>query len=336
MSVALPSPHQGCKRFLDREELQDQSEDLALGDFHPHKRAKHLTSPSGRCGSAQLLYHPAYTVGATTFAALRSLFPQMSDKVRVVSISKTALSCSCSVYPCFPKHSVSARNESSCCTALLHLQVIADTLAEFGDDIDAAIKHLNELQLSTPGTSKQHAQQEHQRQGILGVVSLESTPVPDDGEGQSIANDARSPGNKYSTALESSTHAAQQIARTAAEWIDLLVAEMSAARDLPDAKERAARILRAFEQAVMQTSEQHHAELTRENALLKRAVAIQNARLQELGGKVAESAELQAAKERIHALEVQNYSLQVHLRRAADAQGPASMLMTPPKNPDVY
>jgi hypothetical protein len=221
----------------------------------------------------------------------------------------------------------------------LHLQVIADTLAEFGDDIDAAIKRLNELQLSAPGTSKQHAQQGNQLKGVF--PGPDSTSVPDAGEPQPVASDAHGTCVKNVAVRGSSTQEAQQItARTAAEWIDVLVVEMSAARDVPDAKERAARVLRAFEQAVMHTSEQQHAELNRENALLKRAVAIQNARLQELGGKDTESTELQAAlqaaKERIHALEVHNYSLQVHLKRATEAQGPASMLMTPPKNPDVY
>ena len=73
-------------------------------------------------------------------------------------------------------------------------------------------------------------------------------------------------------------------------------------------------------------------------ALLKRAVAIQNARLQELSGREAEAAELRAeldaARARLHSLEVQNYSLQVHLKAAADAQGAA---LTPGRtNPDVF
>ena len=113
---------------------------------------------------------------------------------------------------------------------------------------------------------------------------------------------------------------------------------MSAASDMADAKRRAAEVLRAFEQAVMQHSEQQHGDLSRENALLKRAVAIQNSRLQELMGREAEVNELratvEAAKGRVHALEVQNYALQVHLKQATDA-GSAAMSPGRP-NPDVF
>jgi hypothetical protein len=114
---------------------------------------------------------------------------------------------------------------------------------------------------------------------------------------------------------------------------------MSAASDVADAKQRASQVLRAFEQAVMQHSDQQTGDISRENALLKRAVAIQNSRLQELLAKEAEANELraamEAAKSRIQSLEVQNYSLQVHLKRATDAQQETAL--TPGRNnPDVF
>jgi hypothetical protein len=209
--------------------------------------------------------------------------------------------------------------------------VIADTLAEFGDNIDAAIRHLNELQLSAAGTSKQHALQEQQRQGILGppppMASLDAAAA-------AAKEDAKAAGG----AAEPATGAAPLPTRTAEEWIDHLVQEMAAAADLVDAKRRASDVLRAFEQAVLTHSEAQAGDAARENALLKRAVAIQNARLQELSGREAEAAELRAeldaARARLHSLEVQNYSLQVHLKAAADAQGAA---LTPGRtNPDVF
>ena len=83
MSVALPSPHHG-KRFLE-EDNQPQQEDgrLPFAEYNPQKRVRHVVSPSGRCGGTQLR-HPSYVVGASTFAALRALFPSMSDKVSIL------------------------------------------------------------------------------------------------------------------------------------------------------------------------------------------------------------------------------------------------------------
>lgn len=208
------------------------------------------------------------------------------------------------------------------------MQVIADTLAEFGDNIDAAIKHLNELQLSTPGTSKQHAIQEQQRLGILGPPQV---PPPDAGA-------STSPPTGPAHGAQAQPEGKSSIpARSAEDWINLLVQEMSAATDMADAKRRASEVLRAFEQAVLQHSDQQLGDLSRENSLLKRAVAIQNSRLQELMGREAEVNELratvEAAKSRVHALEVQNYTLQLHLKRATDSY---DALSPGRPNPDVF
>ena len=193
---------------------------------------------------------------------------------------------------------------------------------------------MNDLQLSTPGTSKQHALQEQQRLGILGNTSLPQTTATKNPHAASENGTATAP--EPSTTNTATPAAAAT--RTADEWIEILVQEMSAAADVADAKQRASTVLRAFEQAVMQHTEQQTGELSRENALLKRAVGIQNSRLQELLGREAEAvalqATLEATNERVHALEVQNYSLQLHLRRATDAQQAS---FTPGRtNPDVY
>lgn len=132
------------------------------------------------------------------------------------------------------------------------------------------------------------------------------------------------------------------------------------------------------------------AEAQRENHLLKRAVAIQNARMQELrwagrrrgcqaagppavcdgactlgrcssagctfcglhahcppapppcccSGKEAELAQLRSTVEgfqaKVHALEVQNYSLALHLRQATDGKDAMSGAGFGSKNPDVF
>lgn len=82
MSIALPSPHQTGKRFLDdSDDLQLQEGDcrVPFSHFNPSKRVRHLKSPGKRCGTGN---NPAYTFTSSAVAALRSLFPHMSDKVR--------------------------------------------------------------------------------------------------------------------------------------------------------------------------------------------------------------------------------------------------------------
>jgi hypothetical protein len=224
------------------------------------------------------------------------------------------------------------------------LQVIADTLAEFGDNIDAAIKHLNNLQLSAPGTSKQHAIQEQQRLGILGpplpaAVTTVAAAADNATTAPAAAAAAQADEKPANVSTSATPVAPPPPSRTAEEWIELLVQQMSAATNVVDAKQRASQVLRAFEQAVMQHSDQQLGDISRENALLKRAVAIQNSRLQELLAKEAEANELKStletAKNRIHSLEVQNYSLQLHLKRATDAQQEGTL--TPGRNnPDVF
>lgn len=122
-----------------------------------------------------------------------------------------------------------------------------------------------------------------------------------------------------------------------------MVQQMSAADSVEDARRRASDVLGAFEQAVLQHADTQPgsagraAELERENALLKRAVTIQNARLQELTGREAEAnalrEELQATRARVHVLESHNFSLQVHLKQAA---APGRDPMADTRNPHVF
>ena len=187
--------------------------------------------------------------------------------------------------------------------------------------------------------------EEQQRQGIIPPPATASDPtttttIP---KNNNNANDTSVGGKQEQQQPKHTT--------TAEEWIDLLVQEMSAATDITDAKQRAAQVLRAFEQAVMQHADQHHGDVVRENALLKRAVAIQNSRLQELLARESEVRELRGAMEeakaKIRALEVHNYSLQVHLKRATEdvggvrggeggGGGKINSMFHHPTNPDVF
>ena len=141
-----------------------------------------------------------------------------------------------------------------------------------------------------------------------------------------------------------------------------LVQEMSASTDVPDAHNRATRVLQAFEVAVRgavagggvdgvggagggdgggagvsaEAAARVNAEnLARENVILKRAVAIQNARQQEHGQLQQQVVELQRAcaqyQEQLQQAQRQNYSLSLHLKEAM-SPSPGNGF----RNPDVY
>jgi 3-oxoacyl-[acyl-carrier-protein] synthase III len=129
---------------------------------------------------------------------------------------------------------------------------------------------------------------------------------------------------------------------------------MSSAANLEDARARAARVLQSFELQVQaaerqsqaaannkggsagdqQRSSQQVADLLRDNAILKKAVQIQNSRMQEVSEKEAQLASMQQLltqhQEKIRMLEMSNYSLTLHLRQAES--GP----MRQHRNPDVF
>ncbi|XP_031275983.1 uncharacterized protein LOC116134445 isoform X1 [Pistacia vera] len=119
------------------------------------------------------------------------------------------------------------------------------------------------------------------------------------------------------------------------KWVDLFVHEMMNATDPDDASGRAARILEAFERSITANSktskEQHeHASLKEhlqsllnDNQILKRAVAIQHERHLEQEEKDKEVQHLKLVisqyQEQVRNLEMTNYALKVHLRRAQES-----------------
>ena len=124
------------------------------------------------------------------------------------------------------------------------------------------------------------------------------------------------------------------------EWVNAIVNEMGASVDVSDAQNRASRVLQTFEGAVRQRCAEVNdyskvMKMKRENALLKRAVAIQNSRMQDLAPLQARVRELEAAcaqyDDRLKTAERQNYSLSVNLRLAMAEQSPFGS-----KNHDVF
>lgn len=323
MSVAA---HQPRKRgYFEAEENEDCLQRLCSEGLHQQgyqKRARGGSgaSPSGRCGpDYQASGAGAYAVGSGTLAALAALFPEMSDKV------------------------------------------IADVLAEYGDNIDAAIKHLTDLRLAAAADPSGEQQQQAEPQ----PQQRQTSPPP-----HREANAAQQQQQRHTQQQSQQRTTPQESQRSAEEWVDVVVQQMSAASDLEDARRRASSLLQAFEQAALtharssgggagEEAEKLQGQLSealRENTLLKRAVTIQNGRMQEMasavarsgrsatGGSAADAGEaaqlrqaLQELAAKCHALEVQNYSLALHLRQATDMRDPASAAGTQHfKNPDVF
>lgn len=206
-------------------------------------------------------------------------------------------------------------------------QVLTTVLTECGHNIDLAIRKLNALHL-TPTREAAHSDRST------------ASPAPQ--------TDALHAAN--GTATDSPSPASSG-PRTGDEWVGLLVSEMSAARDMDDARKRGAGVLQAFEQFVgtkikaearKDSSSDGAAlqarltEALRENHILKKAVQIQNTKLHEAA--VSREQEVAALKqsvaqyqERLRTLEMNNYSLALHLQKATSAG-----VLSNQRPPDVF
>lgn len=195
---------------------------------------------------------------------------------------------------------------------------------EESGDLESAIKRLNELRLGSternPGSATPKADlQSEEINGGDGVAS-EDIPV------HSI------------------------LPTNGAEWVELLVKEMTSASNIEDARARASRVLEVLEKSIrsqagaemsnnilkenMMLKEQIEV-MIRENGILKRAVAIQHERQKEADGKNQEVQQLKQLitqyQERLRTLEVNNYALTMHLRQAEQSSSIPGHF-----NPDVF
>ncbi|KMZ75133.1 Ubiquitin system component Cue protein [Zostera marina] len=129
-------------------------------------------------------------------------------------------------------------------------------------------------------------------------------------------------------------------------WVDVFVQEMMKASDWDDVKGRATKILEAFEGNVVgkckETWEQESVSLQeqlqsllRENQILKRAVAIQHERSVEYEEKLKEADQLKHMigqyQQQVQTLELNNYSLKIHLQKAQDTSSIPSQF-----HPDIF
>ncbi|XP_076892454.1 uncharacterized protein LOC143544185 [Bidens hawaiensis] len=189
--------------------------------------------------------------------------------------------------------------------------VIERTLNQCGDDIETTIKSLTELRL----------------------VSNENvgSTVADGSEYQVQTNTVSEVAANGVANGEAAPH---QKPVDGADWVDLFVGEMMSASNIDDARTRASRALKMLEKSIYErvTTEAHGLKqenmmmkeqlqaLIQENSLLKRAVAIQHERQKEYEDRGQELHNLKQMvsqyQEQLRTLEVNNYSLTMHLKQA--------------------
>lgn len=119
---------------------------------------------------------------------------------------------------------------------LFSLQVVENVLAECGQDIDAAIRRLNELKLST--------EQANGGQQAAAHAGAAAAAAPDN-----LQQQQQQHAHAQQEAAAAAA-AASSVPQTADQWVDALVQEMATAKDVPDARNRAGKLLQAFEQFV--------------------------------------------------------------------------------------
>lgn len=200
-----------------------------------------------------------------------------------------------------------------CCSSLVHHlaalfpdmdhRLLEKALEETGNDIDSAIRSLNQLRLGAHSTTPNQSQGEAKCDA--GVAASED-PVA---------------GQNYPT--------------NGTEWVELFVEEMKNASNVDDAKARASRMLEALEKSIcarasVETERNFHQEnmllkeqveaLIQENVILKRAICIQHERQKECEERDQELKHLKQVvsqcQEQVRALEVNNYALTMHLKQA--------------------
>ena len=215
-------------------------------------------------------------------------------------------------------------------------QLLERALEASGDDLDDAIKSLKELHLMESNQANLSATGSAFENGPTAVQPSVEGIVTSGGVDTATEHQPAADG--------------QQPSNSGPEWVDLFVREMSNASDMDDARARASRALEALTKSIlegagaeaaqslhqenMMLKEQMTAVLS-QNAVLKRAVAIQHERQKEFDER---SHEVQGLKqlvlqyqEQLRTLEINNYALQMHLKQAQQSSS-----MPGRYNPDVF
>lgn len=213
-------------------------------------------------------------------------------------------------------------------------QLLEKALEASGDDLDSAIKSLHELRLaeavlSPTGFQPENGQHTEIQPSVEGIPSV----------GVDTATEHPPTVDNYQTSHNNGS-----------EWVELFVREMTNSLDIDDARARASRALEALEKSILErvgdeATQNLHKEnimlkeqltvVLRENAVLKRAVAIQHERQKEFDER---SHEVQSLKqlvlqyqEQVRTLEINNYALTMHLKQAQQNSSIPGRF-----NPDVF
>ncbi|KAA3485538.1 Ubiquitin system component Cue [Gossypium australe] len=195
-------------------------------------------------------------------------------------------------------------------------ELLERALLECGNNIDTAIKRLQELHLgAADGTGEKMGPVEE-----LGTTAEQGTVT---NNGEAADTTAQIPSAPETLPVDD------------AEWVDLFVGEMMGASSVDDAKARAFKLLEVLEKSISENVAKEAAQifhkenmmlkeqiqvLIQENMVLKRAVAIQHERQKEYQDKDNELEHLKQLvsqyQDQLRTLEVNNYALTMHLRQA--------------------
>jgi hypothetical protein len=217
-------------------------------------------------------------------------------------------------------------------------KVVEKVLESCGNSLDSAIKSLTDLRLSSSERSLSSSQD-----GVSGASVARSSSL-------AAAMESLSPSTTNSCRQQMEAAAAGSLQQLEGEeWVELLVREMMNAADLDDARARATHTLEAFEKtvasrsaAVMEVQQKENITLKeqlqgliRDNHILKRAVAIQHERQIEHEGRTRELQQVKQLlaqyQEQVRTLELSNYSLTLHLRKAQEGSSMPGRF-----HPDVF
>ncbi|RCV10898.1 hypothetical protein SETIT_2G145100v2 [Setaria italica] len=197
-------------------------------------------------------------------------------------------------------------------------QFIEKALEEGGNDFDLATKYLLNFHAQSAECDAANGYQSPN-----GMTTEDQVPA----EGILVDNVVAAPVD--------SVPWAENLPSSSTQWSEVLVKEMMSASNTDDAKARASGVLEVFERAMTSRigaealqnfqkenlvyKEQFEAVI-RENAILKKAVAIQHERQKEQDERSQELQQLKQLvvqyQEQVRSLEVNNYALSMHLRQA--------------------
>ncbi|PAN04405.1 hypothetical protein PAHAL_1G064500 [Panicum hallii] len=200
-------------------------------------------------------------------------------------------------------------------------QLLERALEASGDDLDSAIKSLTELRLESAEAILSATVGESEN-GLSAALKLSAEGTVSNGHLGVVTEQPPATDN-------------DQTNNQSSEWVELFVGEMMSSSDIDDARARASRALEAFEKSIMdrvgaEAVHNLHREnamlkeqlsiILRENAVLKRGVAIQHERQKEFDVRTQEADSLKQLvlqyQEQLKTLEINNYALRVHLKQA--------------------